>query len=99
MCCILLQDNLRGQSLPDGGERSYVMSKTLLLMATTRELARRLEGTGVDVVAGERQGTAWVQHSRRYTCRSGFRAVKSKHPFSGQVMAYPLAKAVPDTAS
>lgn len=56
MCVFLfavcVQDNLRGQTLPDSGERSYVMSKTLILMATTRELARRLEGTGVDVIAG-----------------------------------------------
>jgi hypothetical protein len=49
---VCLQDNLRGQTLPDSGERSYVMSKTLILMATTRELARRLEGTGVEVIAG-----------------------------------------------
>jgi len=48
-----LQDDLRGRGLRDSGERSYVMSKTYMLMANTRELARRLEGTGVDVIAGE----------------------------------------------
>lgn len=50
---LLLQDDLRGHHLPDSGERAYVISKTYILMATTRELARRLEGTGVDVMAGE----------------------------------------------
>lgn len=48
-----LQDDLRGRGLKDSGERPYVMAKTYLLMANTRELARRLEGTGVDVIAGE----------------------------------------------
>lgn len=49
---LLLQDDLRGRNLPDSGERAYALSKSYLLMANTRELARRLEGTGVDVIAG-----------------------------------------------
>lgn len=58
-------DDLRGHSLPDGGERSYVMSKTFILMATTRELARRLEGTGVDVIAGDALAPCVVARRRR----------------------------------
>lgn len=30
-----------------------MVAKTYLLMSNTRELARRLEGTGVDVIGGE----------------------------------------------
>jgi hypothetical protein len=52
-------DDLRGHSLPDSGERAYVMSKTFILMATTRELARCLEGTGVDVLAGDALALRW----------------------------------------
>lgn len=48
-------DDIPGRSLPDSGERSYTLSKVYILMAT-RELARRLEGSGVDVVAGETPG-------------------------------------------
>jgi NAD(P)-dependent dehydrogenase (short-subunit alcohol dehydrogenase family) len=44
-------DDIRGQRLADSGERSYVIAKTMMLMFT-RELARRMEGTGVDVMAG-----------------------------------------------
>lgn len=44
-----------------------MMSKTFVLMATTRELARRLEGAGVDVIAGMLGcavlGLAWVPRS------------------------------------
>lgn len=46
------QDDLRGRNLTDSGERPYALSKTYILMALTRELARRLEGTGVDVIGG-----------------------------------------------
>jgi hypothetical protein len=52
MPLLLPQDDLRGRGLTDSGERPYVMAKTYLLMANTRELARRMEGTGVDVIAG-----------------------------------------------
>lgn len=54
MTCVILcmQDDLRGRTLPDSGERAYALSKSYMLMAN-RELARRLEGTGVDVIAGE----------------------------------------------
>jgi hypothetical protein len=48
------QDDLRGSNLTDSGERPYALSKTYLLMGLTRELARRLEGSGVDVIAGVR---------------------------------------------
>uniref|UniRef100_A0A383VFY4 Uncharacterized protein n=1 Tax=Tetradesmus obliquus TaxID=3088 RepID=A0A383VFY4_TETOB len=41
--------DLRGATLPDSGERPYTLSKTYILMAA-RELARRLEGSGVDVI-------------------------------------------------
>eukprot|EP00882_Tetradesmus_deserticola_P000889 GHRQ01000963.1.p1 GENE.GHRQ01000963.1~~GHRQ01000963.1.p1 ORF type:complete len:445 (+),score=210.22 GHRQ01000963.1:166-1500(+) len=41
--------DLRGATLPDSGERAYTLSKTYILMAA-RELARRLEGSGVDVI-------------------------------------------------
>lgn len=50
-------DDIKGQRLADSGERSYVIAKTMLLMST-RELARRLEGSGVDVMAGETQSSA-----------------------------------------
>eukprot|EP00775_Hariotina_reticulata_P007962 gene7963-8160_t len=43
-------DDIKGQRLADSGERSYVIAKTMLLMFT-RELARRLEGSGMDVMA------------------------------------------------
>jgi NAD(P)-dependent dehydrogenase (short-subunit alcohol dehydrogenase family) len=49
--CSTLQNDLRGARLNNSGEEAYVQAKTLLLMAT-RELARRLEGTGVNVIAG-----------------------------------------------
>ncbi|KAF6266590.1 NAD(P)-binding protein [Scenedesmus sp. NREL 46B-D3] len=41
--------DLRGASLRDSGERPYTLSKLYILMAA-RELARRLEGSGVDVL-------------------------------------------------
>jgi hypothetical protein len=44
-------DDLRGAGLTDSGERPYTLSKTYILMAA-RELARRLEGSGVDVITG-----------------------------------------------
>lgn len=43
--------DLRGRQLTDSGDRPYTLAKLFMLMAT-RELARRLEGTGVDVFAG-----------------------------------------------
>jgi hypothetical protein len=43
--------DLRGATLPDSGERAYTLSKVYILMAA-RELARRLEGSSVDVLAG-----------------------------------------------
>lgn len=43
--------DLRGASLRDSGERPYTLSKLYILMAA-RELARRLEGSGVDVLTG-----------------------------------------------
>lgn len=46
-------NDIQGYNLKDSGERPYVMTKTMLLMAQTRELARRLEGTGVDVIASK----------------------------------------------
>lgn len=49
----VVQDDLRGRTLPDSGERAYALSKSYMLMAGTRELARRLEGTGVEVIAGQ----------------------------------------------
>lgn len=46
-------DDIPGYNLgDDSGEKPYVMAKTHILMATCRELAKRLEGTGVDVIAG-----------------------------------------------
>jgi hypothetical protein len=48
----MLQDDIPGRNLRDSGDRAYGISKTFKLMALTRELARRLEGTGVDVIAG-----------------------------------------------
>jgi hypothetical protein len=56
-----LQDDLRGRSLTDSGERPYVLSKSYLLMGNTRELARRCEGSGVDVIAGQDQGQHQLQ--------------------------------------
>lgn len=47
------QDDLRGRSLTDSGERPYVLSKSYVLMANTRELARRCEGSAVDIIAGQ----------------------------------------------
>lgn len=44
-------DDIPGRNLRDSGDRAYGISKTFKLMALTRELARRLEGTGVDVIA------------------------------------------------
>lgn len=49
----VVQDDLRGRTLPDSGERAYALSKSYVLMAGTRELARRLEGTGVEAIAGQ----------------------------------------------
>jgi hypothetical protein len=68
---LLLQDDLRGHHLPDSGERAYVISKTYILMATTRELARRLEGTGVDVMAGD-------IHTTKYSALQGLDALCSE---------------------
>jgi hypothetical protein len=45
------KDDLRGARLHSSGEEAYVKAKTYLLMSG-RELARRLEGSGVDVIAG-----------------------------------------------
>eukprot|EP00879_Flechtneria_rotunda_P001180 GHRR01001327.1.p1 GENE.GHRR01001327.1~~GHRR01001327.1.p1 ORF type:complete len:457 (+),score=134.36 GHRR01001327.1:109-1479(+) len=44
-------DDIPGYKLKDSGERPYAISKLFLVMGQTRELARRLEGTGVDVIA------------------------------------------------
>jgi hypothetical protein len=60
-------DDLRGAGLTDSGERPYTLSKTYILMAA-RELARRLEGSGVDVLTGGKQGGECAMRSgtRRY---------------------------------
>lgn len=75
VCCshvllLLLQDDLRGHHLPDSGERAYVISKTYILMSTTRELARRLEGTAVDVMAGNTHHSV-LPHSLLYKASRG----------------------------
>lgn len=57
------QDDLRGRNLSDSGERPYALAKTYLLMGLTRELARRLEGSGVDVIAGATTGCATAPFS------------------------------------
>lgn len=46
-------NDIPGHQLRDSGERPYVLSKTMVLMAGTREMAKRLEGTGVDVFASK----------------------------------------------
>lgn len=51
--------DLRGATLPDSGERAYTLSKTYILMAA-RELARRLEGSGVDVITGAGAVVRWL---------------------------------------
>ena len=52
-------DHLKGFVAPDGtpdsGERPYTLAKTFILMYS-KELARRLQGSGVDVFAGKRGG-------------------------------------------
>eukprot|EP00879_Flechtneria_rotunda_P014905 GHRR01015573.1.p1 GENE.GHRR01015573.1~~GHRR01015573.1.p1 ORF type:complete len:335 (+),score=75.55 GHRR01015573.1:764-1768(+) len=61
-------DDLRGRHLPDSGERPYTISKVYILMES-RELARRLEGTGVDVIAvhpGIANSTWFLKSDPRY---------------------------------
>jgi hypothetical protein len=44
--------DLKGSTMPDSGERPYTLAKTFILMYS-KELARRLQGSGVDVFAGK----------------------------------------------
>lgn len=64
-------DDIPGYNLgDDSGEKPYVMAKTHILMATSRELAKRLEGTGVDVIAGETAASEIGPASEKYSmCR------------------------------
>lgn len=57
-------DDIQGYNLgTDSGEKPYVIAKTHILMASTRELAKRLEGSGVDVIAGEHHSCKCSVHT------------------------------------
>jgi hypothetical protein len=78
--------DLRGATFPDSGERPYTISKTFVLM-TARELARRLEGSGVDVFAG----AGWLSFAARRLLRcAAEKLVNGVYMFMRCILAWEL---------
>ena len=77
-------DDIPGYNLgTDSGEKPYVMAKTHILMATTRELAKRLEGSGVDVIAGRVQSRSTSdEHSSVLCIAQCITAIDKDHDFA-----------------